>query len=382
MSSLLAQVRPVSLLRRALSSKPWYVVLYVTSHCNQRCNMCFLWRSLNTLKRSEEWSLEEIERMADRLPDLYQLTLTGGEPTLRQDLADIIEIFYRRAGVRRITIPTNGYYPDRIAALVDRVSVSCPDLILSINMSIDGIGETHDRIRGVPGSFARLQESYGAVRDRQRDNPRLFLATASVITVSNSHEVPALLEWVRDNMSIAAHGLMLARGEVRSPEGEAGTTDLFIENMLLLRRMARTDARVGEAIVDQLTQSRIDTLRQQRMADPCLAGKKLLIIDERANVLPCEILKVLASQGLTDAPELGDFSLGNLREWDFDLDGMLNSPRAGAIREFVGDNRCWCTFECAQINNFVLNPQAYFRTLARVVTGQPAVARGPIRSST
>ena len=68
----LKQVEPIKAVRRGISDKPWYVILYITSHCNQRCNMCFNWEMLNTLKRKDEWSLGEIERLARELPHLYQ----------------------------------------------------------------------------------------------------------------------------------------------------------------------------------------------------------------------------------------------------------------------------------------------------------------------
>jgi len=325
---------------------------------------------LNTLKKSEEWSLEEIEKIAGQFSGLYQLSLTGGEPTLRKDLPEIIEIFYRISKVQRITVPTNGFYPDRIESLIVRVMESCPGLILSINMSLDGVGEVHDEIRGLKNSFANLVESYKVVRKLQEKYENLHVATASVVTMSNKDTIKDLLYWVRDNMDIGNHGLMLARGDVKSEEG-AGTSDDFFINMLKFHReLSKTGSRIRDAVADEYTQTRIDTLTDKKMRDPCKAGKKLVIIDEKGNVLPCEILKVLAAKGLTDAPELGDFSYGNIREANFDLDSLLNSERGKKITQFISDDRCWCTFECAQINNFALNPGAYLRTLARVVTGR------------
>lgn len=371
MRTWLDQARPTKLVPRALSSQPWYLIFYVTSHCNQRCNMCFAWEMLNSLKRSEEWQLPEIERVAAQFPKLYQVSLTGGEPTLRADLAEIIEIFYRVSGVQRVTIPTNGFYPDRIERLVRRVMESCPGLVLSINMSLDGIGEVHDKIRGLKNSFENLVETYRRVQSLRKIYPNLHSATASVVTESNRDSIKELLYWVRDNMDISNHGMMLARGDVKSEEGKATSKEFFIEMLALHRELSRFGNRLRDAVADEYTQSRIDTLKMERMKDPCLAGKKLIIIDERGNVLPCEILKVLAEKGETDAPELGNFNFGNLRDVDFDLSALLESERGRAIQKFIEDERCWCTFECAQINNFVLNPQAYLRTIVRAVTNSP-----------
>lgn len=329
--------------------------------------MCFNWEMLNTLKRSQEWTLEEIEKLANELPHLYQLTLSGGEPTLRKDLGDVIETFYRISGVKRVTIATNGYYTDRIEMIVRQVMEACPDLHLSINMSIDGIGEEHDNIRGLGGSFEKLVLTYQRVQSLREEFQNLHSATASVLTVSNKDSVWNLLDWVDENMDISTHGLMLARGDIPTDKGQSASDELFADVLLKHRKMVRNGKRIDNALADAYTESRIETVRQKRMFDPCLAGKKLIVIDELANVHPCEILKVLAVDGETDAPELGDFSFGNIRDANFDLNALLNSSRASEIKQFIADERCWCTFECAQINNFVLNPDAYLRSVSKLV---------------
>ncbi|MBF0353693.1 MAG: radical SAM protein [Alphaproteobacteria bacterium] len=367
MVNWISQARPYDLLKRGISKNPWYVVLYVTSHCNQRCNMCFNWKMLNTLKRSEEWTLQEITRIAEQLPDLYQLTLTGGEPTLRQDLAEIIEIFYRVTGVRRVTVATNGSYPDRIEKLVQHVATSCPELVLSINLSIDGIGADHDEIRGLAGSFDRLCETWRITRQFGLSNPRINVATASVLTVSNLDKMKQLLDWIAANMDITSHGVMLARGDVASDAGCGASEEAFIEILRHHRAIACSGARLNDVLADEYLDSRVRTVEQKRMPSPCRSGDKLIIIDERANVHPCEILQVLANEGKTDASDLEDFCLGNLRQADFDLGFLLSQPRARAVRQFIRDNRCWCTFECAQINNLVLDPLSYLRLFGRLI---------------
>ncbi|MBF0166122.1 MAG: radical SAM protein [Alphaproteobacteria bacterium] len=367
MVNWISQTKPLDLLRRGLSRRPWYVVLYVTSHCNQRCNMCFNWKNLNTLKRSEEWSLDEIRLLAEQLPDLYQLTLTGGEPTLRQDLGEIIEIFFNVAGVSRITVATNGSYPDRVDKLIRQVTSSCPGLTLSINLSIDGIGQTHDQIRGMPGSFDRLVETWHIAKQHSRKSHQVNVATASVLTAGNLAQMKDLLNWVAANMDIGSHGVMLARGDVATQTGAAASEDDFIDILQYHSALARSAGRLNQALADEYFRCRVKTIKSRKMANPCRSGDKLIIIDEKANVHPCEILNVLAAAGKTGGSDLGDFCFGNLRASDFNLGSLLESPRAKEIRRFIQEERCWCTFECAQINNLVLDPLSYLRLFGRVI---------------
>jgi len=327
--------------------------------------MCFYWEKLNTLGVDEELSLEDFKKIAKNLPNLYQLTLTGGEPTLRSDLIDIIGVFYRVSGVKRITIPTNGFYVNKLVDLANQAMTKYPDLVLSINISIDAIGEEHDKIRKLPNSFKNLVESYKKLSQLKSTFPNLHLATASVITISNKDSVVPILEYIKEHFNIAEHGLMLARGDVPTQEGAPIVDHEFAKYLRLHREMATTEDALSNAVADQYTSSRIDTLLEGRMKDPCLAGKKLLVIKENGDLYPCEILDVLASEGKTDAPELGDFCFGNLREVGFNIRSLLDTPRGKLIRQFIADNRCWCTFECAQINNFVLNPTSYFKVFKR-----------------
>ena len=257
---------------------------------------------------------------------------------------------------------------DKLTDLATRAMNDFPGLVLSINISIDAIGEEHDKIRKLPNSFKNLEESYRQLSKIQKNFSNLHLATASVITVTNKDSVLPMLEYIRDHFDIARHGLMLARGDVQSEDGAPIADQDFAKFLTLHREMVQNQSALSAAVANQYTESRIDTLIEGRMKDPCQAGKKLIVIKENGDLYPCEILDVLALEGKTDAPELGDFCFGNLRESGFDIKSLLGSPRGQSIRQFIADNRCWCTFECAQINNFVLNPSSYFRVAKRYLT--------------
>ena len=331
--------------------------------------MCFQHEMLNTLKRDEEWSLDEIEKLSLNLPNLYQLTLTGGEPTLRKDLAEVVNIFHKNSKVDRITITTNGYYPDRITKIVHDIFEKSPNIHLSINMSIDGIDEDHDKIRGLKNSFKNMLETYNQVQELKKKYKKLNSQTASVLMLSNQDKMKDLLDWIDKNMNISEHGLMLSRGDSPTEQGKA-TESVYFDKMLNYHRelCKNKESKLSRAIGDTLKDDRLQSLYNQNMTSPCLAGKKLLIVDEKANLLPCEILKVLAQEGKTDAPELGDFSYGNLRDYNYDPEAMIATQKGKEINKFIEDERCFCSFECAQIQNFVLYPANYFKIIKKFTT--------------
>ena len=83
----------------------------MTSHCNAKCYTCFYWDELN---REGDLDWQEIVKLSESMPQLTDMWFSGGEPTLRRDLEDIIGQFVTRNGVRHINLPTNGLKPARI----------------------------------------------------------------------------------------------------------------------------------------------------------------------------------------------------------------------------------------------------------------------------
>ena len=118
-----------------------YSSIIVTYRCNARCNMCEVWK--NPSKPSEEIGLTEIKK----LPQTSFTNITGGEPFIRQDLPEIVEILKRKT--KRIVISTNGYFTDRIVSLCEKY----PNI--GIRISIEGLPKTNDEIRGIPDGFDR-----------------------------------------------------------------------------------------------------------------------------------------------------------------------------------------------------------------------------------
>ena len=113
--------------------------IILTYRCNAKCNMCDVWK--RPTKPSEEIGLDVIEK----LPATFFTNITGGEPFIRQDLPEIVEML--RQKTKRIVISTNGYFTDRIVSLCEKY----PNI--GIRISIEGLPKTNDEIRGIPDGF-------------------------------------------------------------------------------------------------------------------------------------------------------------------------------------------------------------------------------------
>ena len=119
------------------------------------------------------------------------MTFTGGEPFLRADLDDLVISAYRHCRPEVITIPTNGMLTERVLAKVERMCRECPKSSIGINLSLDGIGEEHDDIRGVEGNWKLSMETWRQLKALQKQYPNLVLTVHTVISRFNVHRFQA-----------------------------------------------------------------------------------------------------------------------------------------------------------------------------------------------
>ncbi len=134
---------------------PVDAVVAVTYRCDSRCNMCNIWQ----LPPGDELPPDEFRRLPRTLRDI---NITGGEPFLRDDLVEIVRVLDAHCDHPRIVISTNGFERRRIAH-------AAPGLLaigrnVGIAVSLDGIGEKHDEIRGIPGGFDKVVETLKQLR--------------------------------------------------------------------------------------------------------------------------------------------------------------------------------------------------------------------------
>ena len=124
-----------------MAPPPAEVSIITTYRCHMRCRMCGIWA--NPTDRRREIGAKELEV----LPQLKFANLTGGEPFVRRDLEDIVEVLTRKAP--RIVISTSGWYTERVCRLAEKYPH------IGVRVSIEGLSEKNDELRGRKGGFDR-----------------------------------------------------------------------------------------------------------------------------------------------------------------------------------------------------------------------------------
>ncbi len=176
-----------------LPNKLNQVIFFVTSLCNSRCRHCFYWKSLG---QSGDLSLGEIKKISSVLPHFNDLLLSGGEPFLREGLADIVKIFRKQNHIKTINIPTNGLLKEKILRDVLKISEDNPRLDIYINFSLDGPVEIHDYIRQVPGNFEKTIDTLQCLYKIIEKKPNIFIAITTVVSPDNFGRLEELIDYI------------------------------------------------------------------------------------------------------------------------------------------------------------------------------------------
>lgn len=310
-----------------------YLIFFVTARCNARCATCFYWKEMDSAP--PDLSLDEIEQIAKRLGPLETLLLSGGEPTLRDDLAELVELFFRHNGVRHVGLPVNGLLPERTRDLAERILTRCSGMRLDVNISLDDLGERHDAIRGVEGNFERALETIrlvGALRERFGC---LYVNVETVLFSDNWRHVPELLDFVRERLDVNGHYVELMRGSPRDKHLELPPlAEIRHIHRLVMKNHVRYhgDPRKRRwphelPYLRELYRWQERVLQGGRWPALCPAVRDVAVIEPDGRVRGCELRGVV----------------GDLRQCDYDLRRILASQEAQAERREIETSRCSCT---------------------------------------
>jgi sulfatase maturation enzyme AslB (radical SAM superfamily) len=179
--------------------RPTVLIYNCTWVCDAKCEMCNNWKHGD---RKSDMTLEQLEP-AIRHPfwgAVENLNISGGEPTTRNDLPEMVEMFQRHLPrLRKIGINTTGLTPHRAIPMLTRIVKFCAerDLLLSARVSLDGIGDIHDQVRHVKRGFDKACETITAMQALSEDYPNFQFGIAATIFATNLGDAQNILTWAR-----------------------------------------------------------------------------------------------------------------------------------------------------------------------------------------
>ena len=169
---------------------PRMLTYTVTFTCNARCVMCDSWRKDN----AGDLTLDEVQRIFATLPRMDIVRLTGGEPFVRRDLTEIAEAAATSLRPALIHVSTNGFLTERIVEFCERRPHEVP---LHVMISLDGLADRHDEIRGRAASFSRAMRTLEALAPRRSELRLTLSVNQTVLDGAGAREYRALRDRLR-----------------------------------------------------------------------------------------------------------------------------------------------------------------------------------------
>jgi len=298
------------------------ISLEITHRCICKCSMCNIWKipaNVPDLDLSNWLALLS----SPELRHLRELDLTGGEPFLRKDLGELLQLICdlqptHFPELRTLAITTNGILTGRVLeitrGIIGLLQDRGIDLVLACGM--DAVGEIHDRIRNFPGAWENLQKTLDELYHLRTIHPNLVLGVKTTVVPQNAHILTQIAEYAERNNLFT-----IISPRIITPN-RFGNTDMEIDLKFSseeLDAMIRFYENPGatwnwhrEALLGYLKSGRIDK--------PCSAGYNTLFVRHNGDVFCCPVLPV---------------TLGNIKERT--LTELFRSTVADRFRKMVGD---------------------------------------------
>ena len=275
-----------------------------------------------------ELTLSEVERLASNAKHLSWIDFTGGEPTLRDDFADIVGCFIESCpSLMFVHFPSNGLFTQRVVKAVSDIARLKPRRFV-VTISIDGPPDIHDGIRGVPGGFTRATRTYRELEGI----PGVDIYIGMTLVKQNVNSVSQAVDALRQAIPNFSPGRMHVNIAHRSDHYYGNADELSAGGVdEIARAVGEFMAMKGHPstafdMVERLYQRRVRSYLENGLCPmKCAAVLASCFMSADGTVYPCSIW---------DAP------LGNVREHGYSLKPLVRSQEAQRIR------RCLIKKEC------------------------------------
>src|SRR3989338_1248469 len=337
---------------------PLNLTVSTLGYCNSKCLTCNIWKN----KGTQDLSLEEWDKTFQSIGDnLFWVTMSGGEPFMRKDLPEMCQSVCRHCRPGIINIPTNGILSKAILEKTRKILESCPDPKIIINLSLDGLREQHDRIRGVPGNWEKSMETLAGLKELKKEFKNLEIGINTVISKHNVTEFPRICDGLlalepdsyiteiaeeRPELGTVGFGL------TPSAEEYAAAIDHLLDR--LAHRSFKATSKVTQAFRKRYYAMVKEVLRKRTQAIPCMAGVASAQINWKGDVWTC----CVRAQ-----------SMGNLRDHGYDFPRIWFNAVADKLRKSIKDKECFCPLANAAYTTMLCDLKTLASVAAEVVIG-------------
>ena len=323
-----------------LNKIPNYAVVYIDGRCNMHCGFCC--HAAMDARKTPILSAEKWGLVFRRAKSLLHLTITGGEPFVRKDFAEVIDSIIINSGVPRVSIKTNGFYTERIKTFIPKLINKHKNTEFTLSISLDGPEEVHDEVRNFKGAYKKVLETIECMKI-YRSQPNFFLRLASVLTKDNRHILEKLFD-TTSSWPVDFHELILVRDVPTKEQLELKEDYKKLSKIQHNRASPNWIKSFNGKLFEKIYLETIKRIDSNKVYSPCLAGGRFVEIFPDGIVRGCEVEK------LWHVSNIGTVSGNSL-----DIVDIVKSKKGKEFQKIA--KKCTCTFECANAINTVYDPK-------------------------
>ncbi len=332
-----------SLSNLSLPFNPYKLTFAVTYSCNSRCKHCNIWK----IKPKNELTLDEIEEFSKKANFFYWYNLTGGEPFLRKDYVDLINVLFQNSkNFYLLNSITNAFNPDLITRkLREILELRIPRVIYGV--SLDGYKELHEYIRGVRGSFEKALATFKLFKDLEKEFKNFRTYFGYTLSPLNLGKFKETFEAVREEIPI------ISMKDFHVNLFHLSTH--YYSNLNIRPNLRPRDYK--ESVIEELNR----TIKMKKIStdpvdilDPMYLRLAEEFIIKEKSPLPCKVLETsvfIDPQGNVYPCSIWNRKLGNLRKVNYDLKKILSLKEAKKVRIMARNLKCpncWTPCEAYQ----------------------------------
>lgn len=342
---------------------PMTLTYSVTAACQSRCRTCQIGAMFcqDPARPQRDLKLGEIEKIFGSMKPVYFFNMSGGEPFMRDDLPEIVELACRYLKPKVVHTPTNAILSDKIVENTEKiihiVRKYNPKVPVTVKPSIDGVGDKHDEIRGVKGNFKCLLRTIDGLKGLEEKYDNFHLELGTVISNFNIDDLDEIEDFVH-SLGVESYRNEVAECRTEffnlsdeiTPPAEVyqrlikGFAEKIEQNIGRKRRLARTTEAMRVVYYDLAGK----ILAEKRQVIPCYAGVSNVHINYDGGVWPCCVLGY-------------EQEMGNLRDYDYDFQKLWHSAKADEVRRYIKGRNCACPLANQAYSNELL----HFPTLVK-----------------
>lgn len=317
---------------------PYELNFAITYLCNSRCQNCSIWKR----KPSGELTLQEIEKIAEKMPFMQWIRLTGGEPFLRKDYVDIVRALSKNP-IYALSTPTNAIMPEITYSKVSEVLEFFKAKYI-ITVSLDGDEKMHDSLRGVPGNWKKAVSLYSKLKLLSKNKKNLSVYFGYTIYPGNAggffqtfaavkKQIPGIK--INDfHVNIfQMSDIYFGNTSVKTPKDYAKQAVEEIDNIL--------KARSTSGLVDMVERKYLILAKKYIQTGKAPMKCNILdlscFLDPMGNVYPCIAY---------------NRKIGNVRDSDYDIKKIMMSEAAKSANKDAKNLKCpncWTPCEAHQL---------------------------------